>query len=150
MNETPNSTDEFRGILKQALALPSEERELLAQLMTRLHQIGAPRPAPELPQAPELTGTSADVEAWLRQISDQTPWDRLQLIEEALCDGYEGEEADALLGARRRLLDENLPVAIRRSVVRIATESPFLTLLGGVGLLIAVAGVGHAGYRLLF
>lgn len=148
-NDMQTSTGELGEILRQALALPSADQKRLALVMSRVCGVAEVRQEPE--PAPEPARTSADVNAWLLQITNESPLVRLQLIEDVLLDeDEEGEAAAALLEARRRLLDENPALAIRLSVTRVASEHPLGTLLGVGGLIMALVGVGQAAYRLFF
>jgi len=143
------SSDELGTILRQALALSSEDQQRLALVMSRVSALEEVRPEPDPAPPPERS--SADVSAWLLEISNKSPWARLELLEEALLDvGEQGDEAEALLDARRRLLDDNPPVAIRRSVANVASEHPLGTLVGVGGLILAVVGVGQAVWRIFF
>ncbi len=143
------TTPQFSGILQDALALPEQERQRLAQGMAELYLLPAAPSQP--PQEILLARTAEDVSAWLQEISGHTPWDQLQLIDEALLDvEEEGEEAAALKTARARLLDDHPPVAVRGAIVSAASQHPIGTFFGVAGLLLALYGVGRAALGIFF
>lgn len=143
------SSSDFAAVLKDALSLPAEDRRRLTEVMQRVAHAGPqiPGSVETVPAAPE---PEADLQGWLESIEAETPWTRLQLLEDALERAETDEEVAALTQARRALLDGNLPVAMRRAVVELATNHPTGIVFGALGIVIAIATLGRGALRLVF
>lgn len=143
---------DFAGVLRGALALPEEDRRRLAELMVRLtspESTGAIAVAPPThaaaDDAQEVTATE-----WLKKIGGEPAWVQLQLVEAALDSAEDPSEQQVLRDAHAQLLQDNPPIAVRRAVVRLASEHPLGICVGAVGLLLAVAALAGRLFHLAF
>lgn len=142
---------DFAGVLKGALALPEDDRRRLAELMVRVTAPEAP-PAQIVP-APDPRAESppeAGAAEWVLKIRTEPASVQLQLIEDALESTDDASELQVLREAHRALLQENLPLAVRRAVERVASEHPVGICVGALGLLLAVVALARGVFRLVF
>lgn len=106
----------------------------------------------ELPPAPEPTAEDPEQSAavWVQQLLGEPLWAQVQLLDDAMAGAEDPGELQVLEEAQAKLLRENPPLAVRRAVVRLAIDHPIGVCAGGVGLLLAVAGLFRGAFRLAF
>lgn len=141
---------DLSGVLKAALALPAEDQRRLCEILDRItsseSSTGAARPV----VASATVDSEVGATEWLQQIQGHPLWVQVQLLDEALESVEEPDEIEVLREAQNRLLSENPPLAVRRAVVRLASEHPMGICAGGVGLLLAVAAVARGLFHVVF
>lgn len=142
---------DFAGVLKGALALPEEDKRRLTELMVRVTTPDAAgaaiTPAPS-PRADDATLLGAA--GWLHKIRGEAAWVKLQLLEDALESTDDSSELQVLREAHKALLQDNPPLAIRRAVVRVASDHPVGICVGGLGLLLALVALARGLFHLVF
>jgi hypothetical protein len=140
---------DFGEILEGALALPSNEQARLCLVLQKLMGAGTASSAalPATPPAP----IQADIdEGWFRALRQEAGWSQLQLLEDALMQPHTEEATRVLELARESLLRDQPALAVRRSVVDLATRHPVGVLLGAAGLCIAIIGLVRFVFTALF
>jgi hypothetical protein len=153
MESTPQPSDAFGALLTQALSLHPNDQERLRDLMNRVARAdGTSSTAEEVSVAvPDEAPAAVSLEQWLQTLTDLTPWQRFQLIEDAIESTEPGtSEGAALEKARRDLLNDNPTLNLRLAVQRAAGDHPGWVIVGLVGLLLAVGTLGHSLIRLIF
>lgn len=150
-NEVANV--DFAGVLKGALSLPEEDRRRLAELMVRVTRANETATgitlAPSEPSLPEGAREQSASE-WLQTIRGEPAWVQLQLLEAALESTDDPSELEVLRNAHKQLLQDNPPIAVRRAVVRLASEHPLGICVGAAGLLLAVVAFASRLFHLAF
>lgn len=143
---------DLASVLKDALSLSLDDRRRLSVVMQSVAPAGAQVVADSMAPAADATQPEPlpDLQGWLDMIAVETPWARLQLLEDAIEHAETQEEVAALTQARRALLDTNPPVAMRKAVVEMATNHPTGIVFGALGLLLAIATLGRGAFRLVF
>lgn len=145
---------DFAGVLRGALALPEEDKRRLAEVMSRVTDsspaVGttvalAGHPPQAVLEEPHVTAAE-----WVRKIRDEPAWDQLQLLEDAIERADDPSELQVLQTAHKTLLQENPPLAVRRAVVRLASQHPVGICVGASGLLLALTALGRGLVRLAF
>ena len=153
MESTPQPSDAFGALLTQALSLHPNDQERLRDLMNRVARAdGTSSTAEEVSVAvPDEAPAAVSLEQWPQTLTDLTPWQRFQLIEDAIESTEPGtSEGAALEKARRDLLNDNPTLKLRLAVQRAAGDHPGWVIVGLVGLLLAVGTLGHSLIRLIF
>ena len=141
---------DFAGVLKGALALPEEDKRRLAELMVRVTTPDAAVPAiAPPPDSQPAEAPQVGAAEWLRSIRGEPAWVQLQLVDAALETADDAAEAQVLRDAQRAMLQENPPLAVRRAVVRLASEHPIGICVGALGLLLALAALGRGLFHLV-
>jgi len=151
MHNQEQSIDALGAVVTQALRLDAQDQRRLADLMNRM--TGASGSAPQ-EHPPGTSGTDSEpvsVQEWVQSLGDLVPWQRLQLIEDALQKTEAGTTENLELEkSRRALLDENPTLNLRMAVQRAAADHPGWVLVGLCGLLLAAGTLGHRLFRLVF
>ena len=153
MESTPQPSDAFGALLTQALSLHPNDQERLRDLMNRVARAdGTSSTAEEVRVgAAEEAPAAVSLAEWLQTLTGLTPWERFQLIEDAIESTEPGtSEGAALEKARRDLLNDNPTLNLRLAVQRAAGDHPGWVIVGLVGLLLAVGTLGHSLIRLIF
>lgn len=156
METTEQTGDAFGTVLAQALRLNPKDQERLGDLMNRVARADGRTDAPvDVSVAgPSEVATATDaitLEQWLQSLADLAPWQRFQLIEDAIEKTEPGTaEGLALVKARRELLNDNPTLNLRLAVQRAAAEHPGRVVGGLIGLLLAIGTLGHGLFRLIF
>lgn len=151
MQNQEQPIDAFGAVLTQALRLDTQDQRRLADLMNRMTGSSGPAQQEHLGGAGGSEAEAVSVQQWVQSLSDLVPWQRLQLIDDAMQKTEAGTtEGVELEKARRELLDENPTLNLRMAVQRAATEHPGWVVLGMCGLLLAVVTLGHRVFRLVF
>lgn len=141
---------DFTGVLKGALALPEEDKRRLAEIMVRVTTPDAAAPAiAPAPSSQPVEAPQVGAVEWLRSIRGEPAWVQLQLVDDALETADDAAEAQVLRDAQRAMLQENPPLAVRRAVVRVASEHPIGICVGALGLLLALIALGRGLFRLV-
>lgn len=145
---------DFAGVLRGALALPEEDKRRLAEIMSRVTgsslAIGATAPLAAHPPQAVLEEPQVTAAEWVLRIRNEPAWDQLQLLEDALESADDPSELQVLQSAHKTLLQENPPLAVRRAVVRVASQHPVGICVGALGLLLALTALGRGLVRLIF
>lgn len=151
MDTIQHANDAFGSVLTQALQLEAKDQERLADLMNRVARRNETVNPPAVVGESQSDASSGELEQWLQTLSELTPWQRLQLIEDAI----ENTEAGTTNGAecekaRRELLNEHPALNVRLAIQRSAAEHPGRVVIGVIGLLLAIGTLGHGLFRLVF
>lgn len=145
---------DFAGVLRGALALPEEDKRRLAEVMSRVTDsslaIGSTAPLAGQPSHAELEEPQTTAAEWVLKIRGEPAWTQLQLLEEAIESADDPSELQVLQSAHKTLLQENPPLAVRRAVVRVASQHPVGFCVGALGLLLALTALGRGLVRLAF
>lgn len=153
MESTQQTGDAFGAVLTQALRLNPKDQERLGDLMNRVARAdgGTGAVAEVSGAAPAEAPEAISLQQWLQTLTDLAPWQRFQLIEDAI-DNTEPGTSDgvALEKARRDLLNDNPTLNLRLAVQRAAAEHPVRVVVGLIGLLLAIGTLGHSTFRLIF
>lgn len=147
------TTDEFKSIstsstavLRDILALDQKEQAKLYQVLRAiLGQPAGDAPATKVEQikdeqVEDPAEIQAEVQLWLDELmeSNLSNYQRVAILEEK----YSAANSELVNGmldkALRDILDQHPPIAIRRAVVKLATENIVLCAIGGLGLLLAI------------
>ncbi len=153
MESTPQPSDAFGAVLTQALRLNPKDQLRLGDLMNRVARAdGATSASADVGVAAlDEAPAAVSLQHWLQTLADLTPWQRFQLIEDAIENTEPGtSDGAALEKARRDLLNENPTLNLRLAVQRAAGDHPGWVIVGLVGLLLAVGTLGHSLFRLIF
>lgn len=141
-------TSRVDAIVRQILSLTREEQGRVARIVSGLDAEGAA--ATDLPADEGLADEVASITVWLETIALESPWIRLQLIQDAH-DNVSSEAATECLDATRRtLLEEHPAVAVRASVTDLAQRQPAAVIVGVIGLVSVAVGVTAKLFRLAF
>ena len=153
MESTQQTGDAFGAVLTQALRLNPKDQERLGDLMNRVARADGSSAAPSEVSvaAPEEAPEAVSLQQWLQTLTDLAPWQRFQLIEDAI-ENTEPGTADGITleKARRDLLNDNPTLNLRLAVQRAAAEHPGRVIVGLIGLVLAVGTLGHSVFRLIF
>lgn len=153
MDTIQHANDAFGSVLTQALQLEAKDQERLADLMNRVARRNETVDPPAVVGESQSDASSEEVslEQWLQTLSELTPWQRLQLIDDAIENTEAGTTNGAELEkARRELLNEHPALNVRLAIQRSAAEHPGRVVIGVIGLLLAIGTLGHGLFRLVF
>lgn len=145
----PDAQSSVEAVLKQTLELPRAEQRRIADVLAAL----------AVPPHADPTGSSdglvdepetQNVHQWLQEIAALPAFEQLRLLDDALQQTAAGEDTDAMQRARKSLLDDNAPLAVRLSVTRIVEEHPAMVAMGVLGLCFGIVALGRGFFRLIF
>jgi hypothetical protein len=151
--EADSARTDFANVLRGALALDDGDKRRLLELMVRVTALDPPNDEGALTPPADTDGGELDrqeaVAEWLQKIRTEPAWTQLVLLEDAIAAG-DPDEAQPLQAAHRQLLLDNPPLAVRRAVVRIASDQPIGVVVGLVGLVLALFTIGRGLFHLAF
>lgn len=124
----------IEALVKQTLDLSREDQVRFAGIIAAIATPSRPGivAAPEMQPPPVPPEPS--IQEWLRSIAGMPALDQLQLLDDALERTDAGADTVAVQQARKQLLDNHPPVAVRASVTRLVEERPVMALMGVIGL----------------
>lgn len=81
-----------------------------------------------------------DVIQWIDELKQAkiTSYERVRLLDLEINDSNTDQINKLLETARAEVLDNNPPVAVRRAVIKVASENVVMCTIGGIGLVMAV------------
>jgi hypothetical protein len=153
MESTQQTDDAFGAVLTQALRLNPKDQVRLGDLMNRVARVdgGATAPSEVSIEAPAQAPEAVSLQQWLQTLADLAPWQRFQLIEDAIENTEPGtSDGITLEKARRDLLNDTPTLNLRLAVQRATAEHPGRVIVGLIGLVLAVGTLGHSVFRLIF
>ena len=143
------SQEAVEAVVKQTLELPRSDQLRVTEILSALVSPGQPVAAERVEPSTE-PASEPSVFQWLEGIAGLPAWERLGLLDDALERTAPGPDTDAVLTARKILMDNNPPLAIRAGVTRIFEEHPGMATLGVLGLSVGLIALGRGFFRLIF
>jgi hypothetical protein len=141
-------SEQLDALAREILALSKDDQRRVARILAAL--IDDPQSEPAEPVLATAEDEALNVDTWLTSIATNTPFERLQLIEDALTKVETDAAAMRLRAARKALLDQHPGAAVRESVSDMARTQPTAVAIGVIGIVLAILGIAAKVLHLAF